>query len=802
MKRFVFLLVSVMLALVSQPAPAVGLVVVDETHWQPDPNHPPVIPPDWPRHPRPPRPTPPPSFIRPHVFAPLQLELCQVEVQISDQIAATTLIQEFRNPNPQRIEGTFLFPVPKGAHLDKFAMEIDGQPVEAELLNADKARKIYQDIVRKAKDPALLEYDGQDVFKVRIFPIEGNATKRITMRYAQLLKSDSGLVSYTLPLNTARYSSTPIKTLSVKVQLESKQPIKTLYSPTHAVEIKHNGGRHATVGYETSNLQPDTDLALYFGTNRDEVGINLMTYRADDGNGYFLLLASPGMEVAEARVVPKDVAFVLDTSGSMSGKKLEQAKKALLFCVENLNKDDRFEIIRFSTEVDPLFGLFTATTRANRDRANDFVQGLQAIGGTAIDDALKKALALSSDSISAPQVMRGSQGEVRKSPERPFVLIFLTDGLPTVGATSEQRILDNVKERSDGNVRIFCFGIGTDVNTHLLDKITEHTRATSQYVLPDEDLELKVSNFYSKIKDPVLANPAIRFDGNPHVSRLHPAELPDLFRGEQLVVVGRYDKPGNIGVVLEGTVNGKQQVFELSTAFPKQAKDHEFIPRLWANRRVGYLLDQIRLHGENKELQEEVTELAREYGIVTPYTAYLILEDEQHRQVPTSAQSMPQLWDDRLAREQIQQMGTRYGKTMSGDLAVNEARANASIRSASSLAASKVGLHEAAESLGIAPTLASTSGGARVQPTGSRPIPPMQLTQQSQFAGGRNFYLNDGRWVDSQVQHFPEAKRVKLQFGSDEYFQFSAAHAEARPWLAQGVNVEFILNNTIYEVHE
>ena len=213
--------------------------------------------------------------------------------------------------------------------------------------------------------------------------------------------------------------------------------------------------------------------------------------------------------------------------------------------------------------------VFTATTRANREKANDFVQGLKAIGGTAIDDALNKALALPSDSISAPRVMSESHGEVKESPERPFVIIFLTDGLPTVGVTSEERILDNVKDRSDGNVRVFCFGIGTDVNTHLLDKITEHTRASSQYVLPDEDLELKVSNFYSKIKDPVLANPAVRFEGNPRVSQLHPSELPDLFRGEQLVVVGRYDGQGQAEVLLEGTVNGKQRVFERNVTFPE-----------------------------------------------------------------------------------------------------------------------------------------------------------------------------------------------------------------------------------------
>lgn len=510
MQRFALLLTVAVLAMVSIPVRAVGLIVVDEAHWRPSPHPPDVIPPDWPHQWHPPRPIPPPFVIRPHVFAPLQLELCKADVQIEGQLAVTTLEQEFRNPNSRRIEGTFLFPVPKGAHLDQFAMEIDGKRVEAELLDADKARKIYEDIVRKAKDPALLEYDGQEVFKVRIFPIEGHAKKRVTVRYTQLLKMDNGLVGYTLPLNTAKYSSTPIKTLSVKVALKTKQPIKTLYSPTHTVEIKHNGGRKATVGYEDSDLKPETDLVLYFSTDRDEVGMNLMTYRNKDDEGYFLLLASPGVDVSDEQVVPKDVAFVLDTSGSMSGKKLAQAKKALAFCVENLNDDDRFEIVRFSTEVDPLFNRFTEASRSNRDQAIEFVDGLNAIGGTAIDEALNKALTL-----------RDGRDAVETIPtdrNRPFMIIFLTDGLPTVGVTSEKRILEHVEDRSDGQVRVFCFGIGTDVNTHLLDKITEHTRATSQYVLPDEDLEIKVSNFYSKIKDPVLANPSVRFEGKDRKS--------------------------------------------------------------------------------------------------------------------------------------------------------------------------------------------------------------------------------------------------------------------------------------------
>ena len=276
-------------------------------------------------------------------------------------------------------------------------MEIGGRQVEAELLPADKARGIYEDIVRRLKDPALLEYAGRDVFKVRVFPIEPNGHKHITLSYSQVLPSDSGLVSYVYPLNTEKFSSKPIQSVSVKVELDSKRPLKTIYSPSHAVEIKRDGPNRATIGYEAKDVRPDTDFALYFAPEKDEVGVNLLTYKTAGEDGYFLLLASPGMDVKERQVVAKDVVFVLDTSGSMAGKKIQQAKKALEFCVDNLNDGDRFEMIRFSTEVEPLFDKLVDASSANRAKAEEFIKDLRANGATAIDDALRKALSLRPD---------------------------------------------------------------------------------------------------------------------------------------------------------------------------------------------------------------------------------------------------------------------------------------------------------------------------------------------------------------------------------------------------------------------
>ena len=709
-----------------------------------------------------------------YTFAPLEVTYHHVNVKIDGQVATTAIDQEFYNPNPQRLEGTYLFPVPKGAQINKFTMEIGGRQVEAELMSADKARRIYEDIVRKMRDPALLEYAGRDLFKVRIFPIEPHSHKRITLSYTQILRADNGLVSYVYPLNTEKFSAAPIKTVSVKVELATKRPLKTIYSPSHNVEVRRHGATRATVGFESRNVRPDTDFQVVFSTEDADVGVNLMTYRNGDGDGYFLLLASPGADIKSSRVVPKDVTFVLDTSGSMAGNKLAQAKKALQFCVENLNDSDRFELIRFSTEAEPLFDKLVKASEENRQRAADFIKGLKPIGGTAIEEALRKALELRPDRS-----------------DRPYVVIFLTDGQPTVGVTDEKQILSTVK-RAGGNTRVFCFGIGTDVNTHLLDSITDTTRAFSQYVLPDEDIELKVSSFFTKIKEPVLANPVLRFSGDIRPGKIYPSPLPDLFKGEQLIVVGRYSHDGRAVVTIEGTVNGVVKKFTDEVEFPSRDTEHDFIPRLWATRRIGFLLDEIRLHGENRELRDEVTDLARQYGVVTPYTAYLIVEDESRRNVPVPMRSLQTFDSDREARGAMGKAWSGLNADVSGGQAVFGARSSSAFKLAPNTAdAIAVGKDEAQQSVAAAgPAPAATT--ARVA----------QYVQQQRFVHGRAFFQNGSQWIDSNIQAIPNARRVQVKFNSQDYFDLVAKHPHALAWFAVGRNVQVALDNTVYEVTE
>jgi Ca-activated chloride channel family protein len=704
-------------------------------------------------------------------FAPLEVTSHQVNVKIDGQVAITSIDQEFYNPNDQRLEGFYMFPVPKGAHIDKFSMEIGGKSVHAELLPADKARGIYEDIVRKMRDPALLEYAGRDLFKVRVFPIEPRSRKPIKISYTELLRSDSGTVTYLYPLSTEKFSARPIKNLSMKIELKSAEPLASIYSPSHKVEIKRDGANRAVIGYEGKDEKPDTDFQLVYSSDRRDVGLKLITYKPDSDDGYFLLLAAPTIS-NDTKPVAKDVVFVVDTSGSMAGAKLQQAQKALRFCVENLNADDRFEIVRFSTEAEPLFRELVPADPDHRKRANGFIDDLKPIGGTAIADALQTALKVRPD----------------KS-DRAFVVIFLTDGLPTVGTRNPDEIVANIKKAS--GTRIFSFGIGSDVNTQLLDQIAEGTRAFSQYVLANEDLELKVSNFYTRIKEPALTNLKLDLGGVVRTAKMYPADLPDLFKGDQLVVAGRYSAAGDVEAKLTGNVGGREQTFTYKLHFDDRKATDDYVPRLWATRRVGFLLDEIRIHGETAELRDETTELARKYGIVTPYTAYLIVEDEDRRRVPMADRSMQGMSADVATRAEVAKAWDGFKDKKEGEDGVANARSQNAFKFALQAPASITS--GASESLrGFAAAApAGTPAAARLS----------QYTQQSRFVNGRAFFQNGNQWIDSNAQN-KTAKRQHIQFNSEEYFNLLTRHPEAGPWLALGQNVVLTLDDTVYEIAE
>ncbi len=317
------------------------------------------------------------------------------------------------------------------------------------------------------------------------------------------------------------------------------------------------------------------------------------------------------MQASKRYQVPRDLVLVLDTSGSMRGPKMEQARKALKYCLDNLGADDRFGLINFATTVNCYEDKLLPANTEQVAKAKKWVEDLEATGGTAINDALASALELRS-----------------KEEGRSFTVVFFTDGQPTVGETDVNKIVKNTLAKNTANTRIFTFGVGDDVNATMLDQIADKTRAVSTYVRPAEDIENKVSGLYSKISNPALTNLKLTTTNDIKFSEVYPPELPDLFHGGQLIVLGRYSGKGAAAVKLTGRVGMDEKEFVYELTFPnKTGEEREFVEHLWARRKVGYMLDQIRANGEKPELVQEVVRLAKKYGITTPYTSYLVVPD-------------------------------------------------------------------------------------------------------------------------------------------------------------------------------
>lgn len=760
---------AMLLAAFTRPVAADGLIIVPEPMPRPD---------------------------APHAFSPLEVKRHHVNVTIDGQVATTHVDQVFVNPTGRRLEGTYLFPLPEGAEIDAFTMSIAGEQVEAELLDADKARAIYERIVRQAKDPALLEYVGRGAFKVRIFPIEPGSDKRVTLQYTQLLEAGGELVDYTYPLNTEKFSAAPIESLSVKCEVKTEHPLKTIYSPTHRVEVDRKGPNRAVIGFEAGGVRPTTDFRLLYSAPKSPehgIAMNLLTHRGpDDDEGYYMLLASPGHDLTADEIAAKDVVFVIDTSGSMRGDKLAQATSALRFCVEQLNPRDRFQVVRFSTEAEPLFDKLADANADRRAEAEAFINDMKAIGGTAIHDAMARA----TEAIDARA----------DAESRPAMVVFLTDGRPTLGVVDEDEIVKSVGKA--GGARVFAFGVGTDVNTHLLDRISENTDAFTQYVYPDEDLELTISSFYRRISHPVLTDLTLDASGDVRLNRPSPRTLGSLFRGEQLVQFGRYTGHGHAAITLGGKVGTNTVKLVREVEFPEQSDRHDFVPRLWATRRVGYLLDQMRLHGETAELRDEVVRLARRFGIVTPYTSYLILEDERRREVPQlsrtiegsarSAFSSDAELDEQVAAARESFRGMQVER--SGDRAVSGARSHQKLRQAQQIGDSMDAAEEAAVA---APSLVYKAdprpGTAKDSAAAARARRAAQQAQQ-RFAGGRAFYRQGEQWIDATIQAHPDAERLELALGSDAYFDLLRKHPRANKWLSVGAQVQVRIDDTVYVV--
>jgi len=783
MNRLLIRLAAIMLLAAPASAWAQGLLVVVDPHESVRLPRPPHI---WP-HPIP-HPVPPPASYK--------IKELDVQARLTDQIAQVQVSQMFVNTGGRAMEVAFVFPLPYDGAIEQMTLLVDGREYPAKLLDADEARRLYEEIVRKNRDPALLEWMGAGLFRTSVFPVPAGASRTVSLRYSQLCRLQDGLTDFLFPLSTAKYTSEAVEKVSIRVSIESREAIKNVYSPTHAVEIKRPDDRHATVAFTGKNEIPGGDFRLFYDVGKDRIGARVLSYRPDASqDGYLLLLASPEIYGAQPPSAVSDdhsrpraaglqdtqpgaaglhhpaktVLFVLDRSGSMSGKKIEQVKAALKHVLINLRPGDLFIIVAYDSNVESFRPELQRFDEETRKAALGYVEGLYAGGSTNIDGALRAAL-----------------GQLQDA-KRPNYVLFLTDGLPTTGETNEMKIAADAKSQNRVRARIFSFGVGYDVNSRLLDKLSRENFGQSEFVRPDEDIEDRIAKLYHRIESPVMTDVKLAFvfdevkteEGGP-VNRLYPKDSFDLFAGQQLAVVGRYRKPGAVKVVVQGMVGETSQAFDFPAVLAEKSNDESlaFIEKLWAVRRVGEILDELDLKGKNDELVKELVDLAVRHGILTPYTSFMA--DDRANIHDTAGNAA-------RAGGRLMELGTSSGY---GGFVQREMKAH--LQQAGQAPASAAAPMKAMMADG-----AGRTDGLSFAREASREADAAERNVRN--VGNRTFFRRNGQWVDSQVTREQEINARRVKQYSDEYFELARTQGRRlSPYLVFDEPVLVNLDNQAY----
>ena len=535
----------------------------------------------------------------------------KVHAKIVDGVATTTIDQVIRNNGNRIAEGTWFLPLPAGAVADAFTMSVGGKEISGEVLDAGQARNVYESIVRRRRDPGLLEYAGEGMLRARIFPIPANGEVGVTVRLRQVIQPTGGMYEWSWPLRVARLGDAKSGPIGLHVEIESQTALSSVVTPHPGAEIHRDGQHKARISVEGANGDFE-DLRVLYGLTNQEFGLHLLPYRVKGEPGYFTALLSPPRTLADAKVPPRLVQLVVDTSGSMKGDKIQQAKASLRTFLESLREEDRFQILTFSSAVQQFFEAPRPATKDNIQAALARVDTLEAMGGTNIGDALSTAL----------EATMPKDDGVALLPQ----IIFITDGQPTVGMTRPNQILELTRQADKANARIFALGVGDRIDVRLLDDLVEQHRGARDFVGNKEKIEAKVDALCQKISRPALTDVKVQFV-DLDAFQSHPNKTRDLFCGEMMQIVGRYRSAGSHKVVVTGKQNGVDKHYEFTVDFPEASSKHAFVQTLWARQHVASLLDEIRRNGQKQELITEVRSLATRYGIVTPYTSQLIVEE-------------------------------------------------------------------------------------------------------------------------------------------------------------------------------
>ncbi|MDO4569646.1 MAG: VIT domain-containing protein [Planctomycetia bacterium] len=741
-----------------------------------------IIHPPW--HP-PVRPMP---VVRPEPVFSYKISSLDVAAQINDRMAVVNLSQTFVNTGASQMEVSFLFPVPYDAAVESFTLLVDGKEFPATLLKAEEAKKTYEEIVRKSKDPALLEWVGSGMLRSRVFPIPKGESRTIQLKYTQLCRSFDGLTDFQFPFGASKYTDKPIDKVSVSVSIDSSADIRNVYSPTLDLKIEKPTSKNAVVKWSMEKGLPPADFRLMYDIGKDAVQTRILSYRpkASDGkqeDGFFLILAAPEVK-QEENAMPKSVFFVLDNSGSMMGEKIKQAKAAAQFVLEHLADGDIFNIIVFNSSVTTFQPEPLVLDSNNRKEALAYIEKVYASGGTDIHSALLCAL----DQIA------------KTDTQRPNYILFLTDGCPTVGVCNESKITEDVQKANTKKSRIFAFGAGFDLNSRLVDRLVTQSSGQSEYIRPNENIEERVSRLYSKLHAPILSEVSMKFtqeDGKElDANRIYPAGAFDIFSGEQLAISGRYHTPGKGTLTLSGKTAEGEQTFSYPLTFVDVSDDatFAFVEKLWAIRRIGEIIDELDLKGKNDELIQELVQLSTKHGILTPYTSFLADENTK-----LNAASNVE-----TARGQVESLNVVQGRVGVAQRSLKGGFRNAQNVVQAQQAQQTFDADNSRAGVAAAPPMLAAPmrqnargprGGAMPQMSQQAIVgsPQVDAEPVSQVAGqnvrtinNRAFFFKNGQWVDSTLTESQQsAAPVEVTTFSQEYFDLIAKYGEEiAPYLA------------------
>lgn len=775
---------------------------------------------------------------RPHAprEIPYTIESEEIDAAINGSVAEVSVSQTFKNEGSATVETAFVFPIPYDGAIDSMTLLVDGKELPATLVDKDEARKQYEEIVRKAKDPALLEWIGDGLYRTSVFPIPAGETRTVSIRYTQLLRVDSGLVEFLFPMSAAKYTSKPIKKVAFTLSITGDAEIKNVYSPTYDVVVDRLGKTAVNASCTLENIVPSADFRLFFDQSADDVSAKIVSYRPDDADdGYFILLASPKIVDENAAPIPRTVVFCLDVSGSMSGGKIVQARDSLKFVLSRLRAEDKFNVVLFGTDVKSFKEELQPCTEEIRAEALAYADVVRASGSTNIEKALRRSFdLLNSDESDAPKY-----------------LVFLSDGEPTTGETNEMNLAALARDTNKLRARFFSFGLGYDVNARLLDRFVHDGRGRGEYVKPEENIEDRVAAFYNSIDAPVFANVEFTFaladapDKKYVANRVYPADSVDLFAGEQLVMVGRYSEPGNVRINAKGKVRERDEEKTFEGSFTSKSSDatNAFVERLWALRRIGEIIDELDLNGKNDELLKELVDLSKKHGVMTPYTSFLARENTDLNALAANAAAADAAFSQ-IASSSSGMMGVMQRSAKQGMRGVSNlngaqtqaiADSNAMMESAAvdSNADADAAVAVAEPAANSAPDSSSSVraprpvgglgggsipgrlGGRGPRVLHARAAAPMiaprivqpkiaeSVAEKIRSVAGKTFFLRDGRWLDSSIDDELEknAKTVVLVRFSDEYFKLAEEKGQVfSQYLVFDEPVVLNFEGTIYRI--